>query len=97
MAAPLAPLAWTALRIGAVAAAAYYVQRQTRVQPKHAWREAALDETPEGVELSSDRAAGEVNGHAAGRFTRTIRLSTGGPGVEVDVAALGRIRFRRVD
>lgn len=97
MAAPLAPIAWTALRIGAVAAVGYYVRSRAAARPKSAWREGALDEAPEGVELTGQRDAREVNGHGSARVNRTIRLSMGGPGVEIDVAALGRVRIRRVD
>ena len=96
MAIPLAPVAWTALRIGAVAATAYYVGRRTRQAPKHVWREAALDGTDEGLDLSTQRTETEMNAHAAHRFRRTVRMPHG-PGVEIDVASIGRIRVRRVD
>lgn len=96
MPAPLAPIAWTALRIGAVAASAYYVGRRTKAAPKHVWRERALDDTPDGVEVTTQRAEDEANAHAAARIRRTIRLGRG-PGVEVDITTLGRVRFRRVD
>lgn len=96
MALPLAPVAWTALRIGAVAATAWYVSRRTAQQPKHAWREAALNDTADGLEITTDRSAGEANAHAAHRFRRTVRLGAG-PGYEIDIAALGRIRLRRTD
>lgn len=96
MAVPLAPFALTALRIGAVAAAAYVVKRNMRVAPKHAWRERALDDTAPGIDLTTQHEAGEANTHAAARFSRTIRLGDG-PGLEVDLALLGRIRFRRID
>lgn len=96
MAAPLAPIALTALRLAAVAGAAYYVRSRTRTEPKHIWREKALDDLPEGVDLSRQRSAGEANTHGAARVRRVIRLGQG-PGFEVDIAALGRLRFRRVD
>lgn len=96
MAVPLAPFAWTALRIGAVAATAYVLTRSANPAAKHVWRERALDDTAPGLDLTSQRTDDEANGHAAVRFTRTIRLGSG-PGLEVDLAALGRIRFRRID
>ncbi|MEM8789766.1 MAG: hypothetical protein AAGE76_16035 [Pseudomonadota bacterium] len=96
MAAPLAPIAWTALRIGAFAATAYYVGRRAQAAPKHVWRERALDDTPEGVTVSHDRSEAETNAHGAARFRRTVRLGRG-PGLEVDLTTLGRIRFRRVE
>ena len=36
-----------------------------------------------------------VHGH--GRLRRVLRFGRRGPGVEVDLAALGRMRFRKVD
>ena len=97
MAAPLAPLAWTALRIGAVAATAYYVGRRTRSAPKHIWRERAMDDAAEGLEVTGDRSGAETNAHASARLKRTLRLGANGPGLEVDITTLGRIRFRRVE
>lgn len=96
MPAPIVPIAWTVLRVGAVAAGAYYVSRRTAIAPKHVWRERALDDMPEGVDFSHDRSEGEVNSHAGARLRRVLRLGNG-PGLEIDVATLGRVRFRRVD
>ncbi|MEO0913184.1 MAG: hypothetical protein AAFY59_09375 [Pseudomonadota bacterium] len=96
MAAPLAPIAWTALRLGAVAAATYYVSRRTSAKPKDVWRETALDEVQDGLEVTTDRSGPEANAHSAARFRRVVRIGSG-PGLEVDFAALGRVRFRRVD
>jgi len=96
MAAPIiAPIAWTALRFGAVAAMAYYVQRG-RSTPKHAEHEYILNDLPDGVAGARHHAEAERAMHGQGRFRRTIRLRTGGPGIEVDMAALGRFRLRRV-
>lgn len=97
MPAPLAigPLAWTALRMGAVAAVALYAARG-RSQPKQADHELVLDDLPDGLSAGPHRAEAESAMHGAGRFRRTIRLGRNGPGVEVDAAALGRLRFRRV-
>lgn len=96
MPAPIAigPIAWTALRLGAVAAVTLYAARG-RSQPKDARREAVLDELPEGVSAEPHRAEAERAMHGAGRFRRTFRLP-GGPGFEIDAAALGRFRLRRV-
>lgn len=91
---PLAPLAWTALRLGAVAAMALYAARG-RSQPKDALRERVLDDLPEGVTAEAHRAEAERAMHGAGRFRRTFRMP-GGPGFEIDAAALGRFRMRRV-
>lgn len=95
MALPLVPIAYTTLRIGTVAATAWYVARRTRSAPKHIWRETALDDTPEGLEVTTNRSEAESNAHASTRFTRVIRLPNG-RGVEVDIAGLARIRFRKI-
>lgn len=97
MPAPLAlsPLAWTALRLGAAAAVALYASRG-RSHPKQADHEYVLDDLPEGLSARPHRAEAESAMHGAGRVKRTFRLRPGGPGFEVDAAALGRLRFRRV-
>lgn len=97
MPAPLAlgPLAWTALRMGAVAAVALYAARG-RSQPKDAAQDRMLDDLPEGVSARPHRAEDEGAMHGAGRFRRTFRLGPNGPGVEIDAAALGRLRLRRI-
>lgn len=96
MAIPLAPVAWTALRIGAATATAIYVARRTRAAPKHIWRETALDDTTDGLDLTTQRSEGEINAHAAQRFRRTVRVGRS-RGLEIDIASIGRIRLRRVD
>ncbi len=98
MPAPLVftPLAWTALRLGAVAAVALYASRSRVSQPKDAAHAQVLDELPEGLSAEPHRTEAESAMHGAGRFRRTIRFGSTGPGVEIDAAALGRLRFRRV-
>jgi hypothetical protein len=97
MPAPLAlsPLAWTALRLGAAAAVALYASRR-RSHPKDPSQEIVLDDLPEGVSAAPHRAEDEGAMHGSGRFRRVIRLRPGGPGVEIDAAALARLRLRRV-
>lgn len=99
MPAPLAlpPIAWTALRFGAMAAVAVYAARMRHSEPKHAEREHLLDTLPEGIAAAPHRAEAERAMHGAGRFRRVVRLSWGGPGIEIDAAALGRLRIRRVE
>jgi len=92
----LSPLAWTAIRLGAVAAVTLYAARGRVSDPKDPHHEAVLDDLPEGMEARPHRAEAEQGLHGHGRFRRTIRLRTGGPGVEIAAAALGRLRFRRV-
>lgn len=98
MPAPLAlsPLAWTAIRLGAVAAVTMFVSRNRESEPKDAGHETVLDDLPEGVSAAPHRAEAESALHGHGRFKRTIRLRPGGPGFEIDAAALGRFRLRRV-
>ena len=94
MPAPIVPIAWTALRLGAVAALALYAARG-RSQPKHGEHERVLDDLPEGLGTHPHRAEDETALHGQGRFRRTFRFPAG-PGIEVDAAGLGRLRFRRV-
>jgi hypothetical protein len=92
MAAPILPIALTALRVGAVAAVAVAAIRNRKTEPKDMHRHHAMEDLPEGVEVSSRRGEGE----GTARLKRTIRLGKTGPGVEIDLAALTRIRIRRV-
>lgn len=89
----LTPLAWTALRIGAVAAVAAYASRRAS-EPKDAEREKVLDSLSEGVSGHTHRAEAERAVHAAARFRRVFRLPKGT--FEVDASGLGRVRLRRV-
>jgi hypothetical protein len=91
----IAPIAWTALRFGALAAVALYVGRG-RSQPKQAEHEYVLDDLPEGVAARPPRAEAERAMHGPGPVPRTLRRGAAGPGLEIDMAALGRLRFRRV-
>ena len=99
MPAPIAfaPYAWTALRLGAVAAVTLYAARSRASQPKDPHVERVLDTLPEGIVASPHRAEGESGMNGEGRFRRTVRLGPGGPAFEIDGAALGRLRVRRVD
>ena len=63
--------------------------------PKQAEHERVLDELPEGIGTHPHRAEAETALHGQGRFRRVLRLPSG-PGIEVDAAALGRLRLRRV-
>ncbi len=89
---PLAPIAGIAIRYGAVAVATYAVTR--RVQRGHYDQRAqdAMDDVNEG--LSVRREGDQLN--STGRYRRIVRLGTNGPGVEIDVTALGRVRIRKV-
>jgi hypothetical protein len=89
----LAPLALTALRIGAVALVVAALARRRGPSVLEAGREAALDDLPEGGSLRLDPQARRMD--AAGRWRRVLRLGADGPGLEVEAAALGRLRIRR--
>ena len=41
--------------------------RKTRRAPKHIWRERAMDDTSEGIEVTGDRSGGETIAHASAR------------------------------
>ena len=91
----LAPLAMTALRVGALAAVTYYAVR-ARSLPKDAESEHALDRLPERIQAGPHRAEAERGMHGQGRFRRVLRLKPDGPGIEIDAAGLARLRIRRV-
>lgn len=92
---PVAPIAISALRVGTIAATAWYIGRNTKPAPKHVWREAALDDSPEGLEVTTDRSESETNAHGSVRYCRSVRLPSG-KGFEVDFSSIARIRFRRL-
>ncbi len=94
--AALPPLAIYALRAVAVGALVAYVARRRTPGPRDLYRESALNQTPEGLELDAERKPGEARLDGAGRFRRVIRIGRNGPGVEVDIASLARIRLRPV-
>jgi hypothetical protein len=94
MPAALAPLAWTAIRLGAVAAVALLASRSAS-RPKDAAQQAVLDALPEGIGGHSHRSEAERAVHGHGRMRRVFRFR-GGPAVEIDASALGRVRLRRV-
>lgn len=89
---PLAPLAAFALRYGTVALATYAVTRSIETGRRCQHAEDAFDKTPEGV--TARRENEQLN--ATGRMRRVIRFGDGGPGIEIDATALGRVRFRRI-
>jgi hypothetical protein len=98
MAAPilLTPLAWTALRYGALAAMAVYAARSRGSQPKDVVHDRTLDDLPEGIVAHPHKAEGESALHGHGRLRRVVRLGRSGPAVEIDAAGIARFRFRRV-
>ena len=94
MALPIAPIAITAARYGTVAAVAYLASRRiSRLQTRQE-TEDALDRVEEGLSANRPTDRQQVNGSA--RFRRIIRIGRRGPGVEIDIVGLGRVKFRRV-
>lgn len=95
MALPLAPIAMTAVRYGAVMAVAYYVANRSKSLPKVS-EEEAHEDVDEGVSVRHHRSQEGAQANADARLKRTIRLGANGPGVEIDASALGRIRIKRL-
>ncbi|MBF9045835.1 hypothetical protein LSUCC0031_01775 [Rhodobacterales bacterium LSUCC0031] len=91
MALPFAPIAGAILRYGAVAALAYAAARRARPRRLDPATEDALDQMPEGAAVG--HAPGQLNGTA--RWRRNIRLGPQGPGMEIDLTALARLRIRK--
>lgn len=91
---PLAPIAATAARYGAIALAGYVIARRMERGRVDQRSEDVMDELPEGLSVHQARDRQQWN--MAGRIRRIVRLGENGPGVEVDASLLGRIRFRRV-
>lgn len=93
----LAPLAWKAAQLGAVAALTYYASRRQRAPgPRDVWRETALNDVDEGLETEATRDNGEARMAAAAMVRRGVRLGADGPGIEVEFASLTRLRFRKI-
>jgi hypothetical protein len=89
---PVAPIAAVVVRYGVVALAAYAVARRTAPAHFDQRGENAMDDTNEGLSLRRD--PGQAN--ATYRFKRDIRLGTNGPGISIDMTALGRLSFKRI-
>ena len=89
---PLAPVAAIALRYGVVAIAAYTVARKIERGHFDQRADAAMDDVNEGLTVRRENE--QFNTTA--RYHRTIRVGADGPGVEIDITALGRIRLRKI-
>ena len=89
---PLAPIAGIALRYGAVAVAGYALTRRAGRGFFDQRGEEAMDDVNEGITMR--RSEDQVNGTA--RIKRRIRLGKTGPGIEIDITTLGRIRLRKI-
>jgi len=89
---PVAPLARIALRYGVIALAAYAATRRVGRAHYDQRAEDAMDSLNEGLNLR--REDSQING--TGRLRRVVRLGEDGPGVEIDLSAIGRLRLRKV-
>lgn len=89
---PLVPIAVYAASYGAVALTAWQVAKRIEPGRRDQRAEDALDELHEGVTLRHNDEGTAVTG----RLRRTFRFGTTGPGLEVDAAGLGRVKFRKV-
>lgn len=94
MAIPLAPIAATAARYGAVALIAYVATRRLERSQTHQKTEDALDRVPEGLAANRPKDRQQIN--ASGRWRRIIRWGKTGPGLEMDATVLGRLKFRKI-
>jgi hypothetical protein len=92
LAIPFTPIAVAALRYGAVAAVAYAAAHRARPVRLDPGAEAALETLPEGLRVG--HGPGQMN--ATGRWRRRVRLGRIGPGMEIDLSGLARLRLRRV-
>lgn len=86
MAIPIIPIALVA---GAVALA-----RNIQVSPVVQSVEDSLDMVTEGISGHRDPSRQQVNGSY--RWVRTVRFGPQGKGIEIDISALGRIKFRKI-
>jgi hypothetical protein len=92
MALPLVPTALIAARYAAVGLAAYAAYRAGVPSRRDQRTEDILDALPEGTTLHRD----EDTTRGTLRWKRIFRAGVDGPGVEVDLSALARLRVRRV-
>lgn len=92
MALQLPPLAFIALRYGAVALISYAAARRAPLGRLSPAVEAEMDAAPAGLQMRKD--AGQISGSA--RFVRDWRAGRFGPRFRVDGTALARLRIRRV-
>ncbi len=91
---PIAPIAFAAFRYGGLALVVYSAARRIGPAPTHQANEDALDRVDDGLGVSHARDRQQINLQA--RWRRVVRFGRAGPGLDVDFASLGRVRFRRV-
>lgn len=87
MALPLVPIA--------LVASAVALARNVHISPVVQSVEDSLDTVEEGLSVHKDPSGEQLN--AAYRWKRTVQLGLKGPAFEVDVSALGRLKFKKVN
>ena len=90
----LTPIVLRLATVAAISALGVIAARRRSDAPLNDARESALDAAPEDGEFVTRFGHGEARADAAGRWRRTIRF--GRRGLEIDLAALGRARFRTI-
>ena len=70
------------------------VVRKVHISPVIQEVEDTLDTVDEGISVRKMGDNSQMNG--AVRWKRIVRFGADGPGVEIDVSALGRLRWRKV-
>lgn len=94
MAVPLAPIAGIALRYGAVALATYAATRAIPKMRRNQHTEDVMDTVEEGIEMRRDKQDNSTQVNASARLKRTVFVKKSGPRLEIDAAALARVRLR---
>ncbi len=92
MALQMTPLAWLALRYGAMAAAGFAMARFAPHGRFSGAVEQQMDAAPRGLRLR--KARGQIS--ASVRATRNWRIGRFGPKFQIDGTALARLKVRRV-
>jgi hypothetical protein len=80
--------------VATVVTSAVAVVRKIHVSPVIQDVEDTLDTVDEGVSVRKMDDNRQMNG--AVRWKRIVRFGSDGPGVEIDVSAIGRMRWRKV-
>lgn len=90
MALPVVPIIAAATALTSAVA----VVRKIHISPVIQVVEDTLDTVDEGVSVRKMDDNSQLNG--AVRWMRVVRFGADGPGLEIDVSALGRVRWRKV-
>ena len=90
----IAPVLFQVLKIGGALALGAALAHRRGPERLDIATEDTLDRLPDGGHVRVDRDAGRADGEV--RWRRKIRFGARGPGVEVELAALGRLRARRI-